>query len=716
MRIFCRIVLLIALAMFAILSTRAVAQGVPSSYILPVEATVAASPASITLHWPADAQAQHFYVFKRVLESGDGWSSIDTLPASAIQYVDNNVTVGTQYEYRVIDSTKNDSVYAVFGFLASGIEVPSLVQPGIVELIVDKTYDVPLKKEIGQLMADLTSEGWQVVRHDVARTDNVTDIQSTIENDYNNLYNVRTVFLLGHVPVPYSGDIAPDGHTPGNGDHQGAWPADVYYGNWDASWSDNTVDDTTAGDPRNRNIPGDGKFDLDAIDEPMDLEVGRVDLYNMPSSLQSDTLLLKQYLDRDHAFRTGQFIVPTRALIDDHFGCIAEAGKFITTKNGKRDTIPYVLPLDYDAPATDGWRNFPPLVGSSNIVNFRSIDTAFTNAGDWFGYLDTAKYLWAYGCGGGSYGSCGGVVSSPGQFASPGYSAVFTMMFGSFFGDWDHPDDILRGPLCSSTGLTCCWAGRPYWYFHPLGIGETFGYCARLSQDVTGVIDWGTIGVNFISYSDYMVSPSVGGVHVALMGDPTLRMQYLSDPPTSLLASAQNGSVMLTWKAPQVKVPGYNIYRADATGDTLLRINTSPVSGTAFTDIAPLLDSNIYVVRAAELTTTPSGSWWNESGGPSVGVNVAASSVAESVPTAPQLLVQQNGAFIDVRVTEATETAMHLTLVDMAGRTVLSIADGTIASGVYHYHLSTTSLAAGAYFIRLASIGDLLTAKVAIVR
>ena len=38
--------------------------------------------------------------------------------------------------------------------------------------------------------------------------------------------NTKAVFLFGHVPVPYSGDIVPDGHY---ADHQGAWPCDGYY-------------------------------------------------------------------------------------------------------------------------------------------------------------------------------------------------------------------------------------------------------------------------------------------------------------------------------------------------------------------------------------------------------------------------------------------------------------------------------------------------------
>ncbi len=293
---------------------------------------------------------------------------------------------------------------------------------------------------------------------------------------------------------------------------------------------------------------------------------------------------------------------------------------------------------------------------------------------------------------------------------------MFYMLFGSFFGDWDSPDNFLRAPLATKFGLEDCWAGRPYWYFHPLGMGETFGFCTRLSQDVTGQINWGTIGLNFHLVSDYMVSPSVGGVHVALMGDPTLRMQYLSAPPTALSASLGTNAVTLTWDAPPIKVPGYNIYRADVTGDTLLKINKSLVTTTTFTDSLPLNDSNIYVVRAAELTTTPSGSWWNESGGVMLGVNVAPSSVAEVPTPQNELSVHLDGDFLDVSVTEQNISSMRLSIVDISGREIAVLADGSFSPGVSNYHYGTSQLASGTYFVRMVNPDGVQSAKIALIR
>ena len=58
----------------------------------------------------------------------------------------------------------------------------------------------------------------------------IKSFKNLILNDYAiDTTNIKAVFLFGHIPVPYSGNINPDGHP----DHLGAWPADVYYGDVD---------------------------------------------------------------------------------------------------------------------------------------------------------------------------------------------------------------------------------------------------------------------------------------------------------------------------------------------------------------------------------------------------------------------------------------------------------------------------------------------------
>src|SRR5581483_9905177 len=115
---------------------------------------------------------------------------------------------------------------------------------------------------LDRLQQDLVGDGWTVERLDVNRNDSVPQVKERIRAQYDaDPAQVKAVFLFGHVPVPYSGDIVPDGHYR---DHEGAWPCDGFYADMDGTWTDATVNDTRATDPRNRNVPGDGKFDQSA--------------------------------------------------------------------------------------------------------------------------------------------------------------------------------------------------------------------------------------------------------------------------------------------------------------------------------------------------------------------------------------------------------------------------------------------------------------------
>ncbi len=82
------------------------------------------------------------------------------------------------------------------------------------------------------------------LRKDISRNASVKYVKSIILNFYNSdPDNVNSVFLFGHIPVPYSGSKAYDGHTV---EHDGAWPADMYYGDLNEKiWTDKYVNCTT---------------------------------------------------------------------------------------------------------------------------------------------------------------------------------------------------------------------------------------------------------------------------------------------------------------------------------------------------------------------------------------------------------------------------------------------------------------------------------------
>src|SRR5262249_3568548 len=149
----------------------------------------------------------------------------------------------------------------------------------------------------------------------------------------------------------------------------------------------------------------------------------------------------------------------------------------------------------------------------------------------WLTDLNHDEYLWSYASGAGSYTGAAGVADVS-HFLVYDAKVVFAMLFGSYFGDWDSPNNFLRAPLAvSSYTLTSVWAGRPDWYFHHMGLGETIGFSTRLTQNNTGLYqpNYRTVGqIIGLAYDNFL-----NQVHISLMGDPTLREQPIA-PPTSL--------------------------------------------------------------------------------------------------------------------------------------------------------------------------------------
>jgi len=526
---------------------------------LQVTATGAATPPTITLQWPGNTAASHYTINRRIA-GAPNWSAPASTPggAATISWTDPNVVVGTRYEYRIMQwgTTPANS------HITAGIQADLLEARGRLILLVDDTQATPLANQIDRLVLDLVGDGWQVVRHDVSRTASVPSVKALIISEYNAAPNAtNALLLLGHVPVPYSGNLNPDGHP----DHRGAWPADVYYGDIDGTWTDVTVNNPGATRAANRNIPGDGKFDQTIIPSAVELMVGRVDLANMPAFAADETALLQAYLDKDHAYRHKHFTVDHRAVIDDHFGYF----------NG-------------EAFAASGWRNFSALVGPSNV-----------QSGDYFTTLNTTTgngYLWSYGCGGGSYTSASG-IGNTNNFTTSTNRSVFTVLFGSYFGDWDSNNNFLRAPLGSGWTLTNVWAGRPHWLLHQMGLGQTIGYCARDNHNDTSA---GGIGIR--------------QVHIALMGDPTLR-QHIIAPPSNVAVQASAGPVSVSWTGSTDPVLGYHVYRAAQAHGPFARITTAPVSATSFQDPSPTTGFQTYMVRAARLEATPTGDYYNLSQG-----------------------------------------------------------------------------------------------------
>ena len=575
---------------------------VAQDFAVDLKALPSTSAPHLTLTWAQRQQAA--VTAQRVHRRAKGattWTLQTTLGTGDTSWPDPTAALGVEYEYWLERTYTGLFPSRPLGFLAAGAHVPPIEERGTLLLVVDNTMTTPLAREIAELVDDLAADGWHVQTLPVARTATPPSVKAQIQAAVTADPNVRSAYLLGRVPVPYSGNLAPDGH----GDHSGAWPADGYYGDLNGLWTDLTVNNTSASRAQNDNIPGDGKFDQSSLPSDLELEVGRVDLSQMtqaPTASVSETSLLRRYLRKahDYRYRLGAYAsVPRRSMIRDGFGYFGG-----------------------ESFASSGWAAAFSTVGSQ-------VDQPASNG--WFTQATSNTYLFGYGNGGGNYTSAS-TVGNTTDFGRRPSRVVFTMLFGSYFGDWDSTNNFLRAPLAGnatgdSLGLTCYWSGRPYGYLHPAGLGETVGYAARLSMNNSG--------------SNYTPSNfPTRGVHLGLMGDPALRL-HLVEPPRNCAATTAVGGVTLRWDASsETNLLGYHVYRALAPGSAFTRLTAAPLETPGFTDATGTVGQSYrYLVRTLKLETVPGGSYQNLSQGALV--TIAVSSAATGAPFSPGSLTAQ---------------------------------------------------------------------------
>lgn len=546
-------------------------------YAVQIHAEVKEEPPSIALTWKRDIWGAKTYTIYRKDKEETSWGSpIAQLDGEATTFTDTKVEVGRAYEYQIYKVAKLG--YTGYGYIYAGIRAPLVDQRGRLLLVVESGAAQALSSEIERLRTDLTGDGWDVEQRNVSASDTPAQVRAQIYDAHRSgSTGLDTVFLLGHVPVLQSGSLDWDTHG------ERPTPADAFYGDMIGDW------------PTGDNSPSYMPVDIQ-------LKVGRVDFYDLPGKgsytpWPSEWEMLRNYLEKNHKWRHAKMPVPRRALMGNARG--DEGG---------------------GSAAATGYRNFDPLVGPDAIVE---ADVSYNAPFDkrWISILGREQFLLAYGCGGGAPNGCGGLGTNV-VGGVPGYmysrdvmandpKAVFVMMFGSWFGQWDLQDNLLRTFLASpSMTLAACMAGRPHWFIHHMGLGETIGYSTRLSMN------------NSQLYRNYS-NAFPRAVYVAVMGDPTLRLDPVP-APSNLQARPVAGAVNLKWQPAVEPMAGYHVYRALQASGPYTRVTSEPVSGSEFTDSSAATGDYVYLVRAIKLQETPSGTYYNPSQGIFASVSVVA--------------------------------------------------------------------------------------------
>ncbi len=632
------------------------------NYPLVLEASENISTPKLTLRWKPVTGATG-YTVSRKAKGAASWGTLSSLPASDTAYADLTIGLDTAFEYRVESA---GGTTPATGYLYGGVRAPAIHHRGTLLMVLDSSLATACAAGLQQYAEDASGDGWRVARVTVPPTTAAPAVRAAVVSRYGLYPDLKSVVIFGHVAVPYSGNLAPDGHAP---DHYGAWPTDTYYADMDSFWTDDYISTTAPDRTENDNIPGDGKWDQSYIPSALELQIGRVDLSNMPLFSTTHGERMASYLARAHAYKTDSADVPKRALVDDNLG--AFSGEYFSA---------------------NAFRGYPPVVGRDSV-----------KTGDLLTTLGSQAYRWAYGCGWGWYTSSSGVGTTAAIASGAGLNTIFMPLFGSYFGDWDVENSFLRAPLCASTpALASWWAGRPNWWLHHMALGETIGHAAQLSMNNTGVYTPTNYGTSM--------------VHMTLMGDPTLRAGYVK-PSGDISATPTTGGTVLTWTAsPDTGVDGYYIYRADSMLGAYARISGLLSAPNPFTDTATgLTGTKWYMVRAARLESTPSGSFYNLSLGRHKSVAFTGSPLLAQpedetlLPVAPaptgwSLFPNPGRGEAALQAVVEKEGTARIAVTDVIGRGVW-MAEVPLAEGANIVSLPVAGWAPGAYAVRLESGG-----------
>lgn len=569
--------------------SNAFGQGGIRERAVPAHATVTENPPKIKVTWDTTGFIVSTQIYRKTKsEASFSQTPIAVVTAPANSYTDEDVLVGIQYDYVFVQQTtftvNNSAVTFAWGEVSAGIKIGIEPFKGKLLLVVDTAIQNQLSAKVDRFVSDLTEDGWVVSVTDKTNSDSVPSIKAKIRNWYNqDAQNAKALILLGDIPVPYSGNFGsfdvnspPDGHVP---DHNGAWVADVYYGIMNESAFTDYAENIGGTREANKNRPDDGKFDQSFIPDNVDLQVGRIDMSNLDAVGLDYIGRTERYLDKDHAYRNKDFVVPRRYIFEDRLALLgSEApGRLHFFQRGafEKDSMKQI----------------------SNVF----FTTVKSTPCLWSGVTTTAGYTSLSG------------IGSVNEFKDTVYS-VFSNYFGSYFGDWDNNNNFLKGSIAGpGYTLTSVWDGRPIYHFCQMALGENIGFSIKQTQQ------------NQLTNNEMAFYPGVfqRGMYLSLLGDPTLRIHTVY-PISNLNAVTTNNNkeVKLTWNASaEQDIEGYKVYRSNKTEGPYYPISFGIVTEITFVDAHPLGGDNYYMVRTVKMETTPSGTYYNESQGRRVVAN-----------------------------------------------------------------------------------------------
>ena len=551
----------------------------------PRSASVSQAPLTVHLRWRSSPNMA--WRLQRRLWGITNWTDLTDKAGWSYEDADAGLRSGQAYEYSVAPAFAGATPKP----FRIGVNLAAKETRGRVVLLVDDQMSAALANELGQLQQDLIGDGWKVLRHDVPRHDdktwaknppNILKIKSLVTQDWRSFSNdLKTVFIIGHVAIPYSGFAGPDGHSSAvPPDHQGAWPADLFYADMHGLWTDKNPGYTNRDVAEQTNLPGDGKFDQDNVppgvggNQLLELSVGRVDFARLPLfqappagvAPQSEIDLLKRYFAKDHRYRLKQTVLPLRSIV--------------TARGG-----------DGKAVYQDG------LPSSARLFGFDSGQVLDANP-----FTDKWDCTFAFVTG---WGSSVAIAGNDLSFDTPALTdpakeppVAFWVLGGSWFGDWNLVNDFLRATLATPNyGLAAVWRRVMPWHFECMALGGTTG---------DGLLQ---------SFQDSQWSLTAQKRELTILGDPTLRLNYTAPPAQPKTSKQSSGGITLSWTPSPEPDAQYWVYRSTGKSDDFVRLTPAPIQDAAYSDNAAGVGQKTYLIKAVQLVQTGSGSFTNLSQG-----------------------------------------------------------------------------------------------------
>ena len=126
-------------------STLLFPQSVSEVAAVQLSAVASASPVRITVSWKSLSGTNSITIYRK-LKSATSWGSFIASPSPTTNsYIDNGVSVGIAYEYKVVRVANG---VTGTGYLCSGINVPMRDYRGKIILLVANNLSSPLSTEL----------------------------------------------------------------------------------------------------------------------------------------------------------------------------------------------------------------------------------------------------------------------------------------------------------------------------------------------------------------------------------------------------------------------------------------------------------------------------------------------------------------------------------------------------------------------------------------